>query len=81
KTIVVNKNSTADMDGDAIGGTINFVTPSAFSMADDYASLSVSGRVESRARDYDEDGLGGGVSGEIARRFGQNDQFSLYVSA
>ena len=81
KTIVVNKNSTADMDGDAIGGTINFVTPSAFSMADDYASLSVSGRVESRARDYDEDGLGGGVSGEIARRFGQGDQFGLYVSA
>lgn len=81
KTIVVNKNSTADMDGDAIGGTIDFITPSAFSFRDGYASLSVAGRVESRARTYDEDGLGGGVSGEIARRFGQNDQFGVYVSA
>lgn len=81
KTIVVNKNSTADMDGDAIGGTIDFVTPSAFSFRDGYASLSVAGRVESRARTYDEDGLGGGVNGELARRFGRNGQFGLYVSA
>ncbi|MBA4807362.1 MAG: TonB-dependent receptor [Brevundimonas sp.] len=80
KTIVVNKNSTADMDGDAIGGTVDFRTPSAFNFADGYGSLSVSGRVESRARDYDEDGLGGGVSGEFARRFGADEQFGLYVS-
>ncbi len=80
KTIVVNKNSTADMDGDAIGGTVDFRTPSAFNFADGYGSLSVSGRVESRARDYDEDGLGGGVSGEFARRFGSAEQFGLYVS-
>lgn len=81
KTIVVNKNSTADMDGDAIGGTIDFITPSAFTFRDGYASLSVAGRVESRARDYDEDGLGGGASGEFAQRFGRNDEFGLYVSA
>lgn len=81
KTIVVNKNSTADMDGDAIGGTIDFVTPSAFSFKDGYASLSVAGRIESRARTYDENGLGGGVNGEFARRFGRDGQFGLYVSA
>ncbi|WAC49177.1 TonB-dependent receptor [Asticcacaulis sp. SL142] len=80
KTIVVNKNSTADMDGDAIGGTVDFRTPSAFDFKNGYASVSIAGRVESRARDYDEDGLGGGASGEYARRFGQNDQFGLYIS-
>lgn len=80
KTIVVNKNSTADMDGDAIGGTIDFLTPSAFNFKDGYASVSVAGRIESRARDYDEDGLGGGFSGEFARRFGRNEQLGLYVS-
>lgn len=81
KTIVVNKNATADMDGDAIGGTVDFRTPSAFSFRDGHASISLAGRVESRARDYDDDGLGGGVNGELARRFGVNDQFGLYVSA
>ncbi|KHL53066.1 TonB-dependent receptor, partial [Xanthomonas euvesicatoria] len=30
QTIVLNKTSTADMDGDAIGGTIDYRTPSAF---------------------------------------------------
>lgn len=81
KTIVVNKNSTAEMDGDAIGGTVDFRTPSAFSFRDGFASLAVSGRVESRARDYGEDGLGGGVSAEYARRFGNNKQFGFYGSA
>lgn len=81
KTIVVNKNSTAEMDGDAIGGTVDFRTPSAFGFKDGFMSVAVSGRVESRARDYGEDGLGGGVSAEYARRFGANKQFGFYGSA
>ncbi|UDF05229.1 TonB-dependent receptor [Asticcacaulis sp. AND118] len=81
KTIVVNKNSTAEMDGDAIGGTVDFRTPSAFSFRDGYASMAVSGRVESRARDYGEDGMGGGVNAEFAKRFGGNQQFGFYGSA
>ncbi|MFT4076166.1 MAG: TonB-dependent receptor [Asticcacaulis sp.] len=81
KTIVVNKNSTAEMDGDAIGGTVDFRTPTAFNFKDNYASVTVSGRLESRARDYGDDGLGGGLSAEFARKFGQNKQFGLYVSA
>lgn len=81
KTIVVNKNSTADMDGDAIGGTVDFRTPTAFNYKDNYISVVASGRVESRARDYGDDGLGGGLSGEFARRFGAAKQVGLYVSA
>ncbi len=34
QTIVLNKTSTADMDGDAIGGTIDYRTPSAFDSPD-----------------------------------------------
>ena len=82
QTIVVNLTSTADMDGDAIGGTVDFRTPTAFNFSgQSHASLSVSGRLESRARDYGLDGQGGGIAGEYARKFGAQNQFGLYVSA
>ncbi|QNH11071.1 TonB-dependent receptor [Xanthomonas sp. SI] len=82
QTIVVNKTSTADMDGDAIGGTIDFRTPTAF----DYkqatsGSVTGSGRLESRARDYGGDGLGGGLAGEFQHKFGDEQQFGFYASA
>ncbi|WP_114392835.1 TonB-dependent receptor [Oleisolibacter albus] len=82
QTIALNKTSTADMDGDAIGGTIDFRTPTAFDFKDDvHASLGLSGRMESRARDYDKDGLGGGANGDVAWTFGRDHQFGVYVSA
>lgn len=81
QTIALNKTSTADMDGDAIGGTIDFRTPTAFDYKKDvHASLSLSGRMESRARDYGDSGLGAGASGDLAFKFGQDDQFGVYVS-
>jgi TonB-dependent receptor len=81
-TILLNKTSTADMDGDAIGGTVDFRTPSAFDYGDDFhGSVTASGRVESRARDYGDKGLGGGLSGEWARKFGADQTFGLYASA
>jgi TonB-dependent receptor len=79
QTIVLNKSSMADMDGDAIGGTIDFRTPTSLNYAKDMMSLTVSGRVESRARDYDDSGLGGGVAAEFAHKFG--DKFGIYASA
>lgn len=82
QTIVLNKTSTADMDGDAIGGTIDFRTPTAFDYKDDTGgSITASGRVESRARDYGESGLGGGISGEFQSKFGEQKQFGIYASA
>ncbi len=80
-TIVLNKTSTADMDGDAIGGTVDFRTPSAFDFRDDFkGSITASGRVESRARDYGDQGLGGGLSAEWAGKFGPDQTFGVYAS-
>lgn len=82
QTIVLNKTSMADMDGDAIGGTIDFRTPTAFDFnAPTSGSITASGRVESRARDYGNDGLGGGLSGEFQTKFGSTHQFGIYTSA
>ncbi|KAB7772118.1 TonB-dependent receptor [Xanthomonas sp. LMG 12462] len=82
QTIVANKTSTADMDGDAIGGTLDFRTPTAYDYKDATSgSVTVSGRVESRARDYGGDGLGGGLAGEFQHKFGEEQQFGFYASA
>lgn len=80
-TIVVEKASTAEMDGDAIGGTVDFRTPNAFDFAKPFhMSFSASGRMETRDQDYGNAGLGGGFSGDIAKRFGTDGQFGVYVS-
>jgi TonB-dependent receptor len=81
KTIVLSKTSTADMDGDAIGGTIDFRTPTAFDYSGPEGNITVGTRFESRASDYHKDPLGYDVSGELARRFGADDEFGLYVEA
>ncbi len=82
QTIVVNKTSTADMDGDAIGGTVDFRTPTAYDFNQKtYGSLTAGGRQESRASDYGDSGLGGSLAGEIATKFGAENQFGVYASA
>jgi TonB-dependent receptor len=82
QTIVLNKTSTADMDGDAIGGTIDFRTPTAFDFsAPTSGSVTASGRLESRARDYGDNGLGGGLAGEFQTKFGEDHAFGVYASA
>lgn len=80
-TIVLNKTSRADMDGDAIGGTIDFRTPSAFDYGrDTTVSLTAGGRLESRARAYGLNALGYNASGEVSHKFGSSRQFGIYVS-
>ena len=81
KTVVLNKTSRADMDGDAIGGTADFRTPTAFDYSGPETSITAGARFESRAADYHTNGLGYDVSTDIARRFGAEDQFGLYASA
>jgi len=82
QTIVLNKTSTADMDGDAIGGTIDFRTPTAFDIDKPTSgSITVSGRSESRARDYGGSGLGGGLAAEFQTKFGAQKQVGVYASA
>ena len=81
-TIVLNTTSTAEMDGQAIGGTIDFRTPSAFDRrGDEGGSFQIGGRYESRADDYGKDPFGENVNGEFYKKFGADHQFGLYVSA
>ncbi|MBB3358111.1 MULTISPECIES: TonB-dependent receptor [unclassified Novosphingobium] len=80
-TIVLNKASRADMDADAIGGTVDFRTPSAFDYSDRlHGSVTASGRLETRARTYGDSGLGGGLAAEISSRFGPGHTMGIYVS-
>jgi TonB-dependent receptor len=80
KTIILNKTSRADMDGDAIGGTVDFRTPTAFDYPEAFASVTTGVRLESRPIDYHENGLGYNFGAEIARRFGADQQFGIYAS-
>ena len=80
QTIVLNKTSTAAMDGDAIGGTIDYQTPTAFNFTEKQGgSVSVSGRLESRARDYGDDGLGKGIAAHYHGRYGDKGQLGFSV--
>jgi len=79
KTVILNKTSRADMDGDAIGGTVDFRTPTAFDYADSFTSFTAGARVESRPIDYGNSGLGYNLGAELARRFGPENQLGVYV--
>src|SRR5581483_4717971 len=72
KTVVLNKTSRADMDGDAIGGTVDFRTPTAFDFAQPFTSVTAGMRLESRPIDYGQNGLGYNFGAELARRFGSD---------
>ncbi len=79
KTVVLNKTSMPDMDGDAIGGTVDFRTPTAFDFTQPFTSVTAGARLESRPLDYGNNGLGYNFGAELARRFGSDQQFGLYV--
>ncbi len=80
ENIVVSKTSTADMQGDAIGGTIDFRMPSALSNPGLHFSLYSSGQYEDRAAQYGLDHMGYQVQGSVSDTFGSRDQFGIYVS-
>ncbi|MBB6250751.1 TonB-dependent receptor [Nitrospirillum iridis] len=81
QTIVVNKTLDASMSGDAISGTVDFRTPTAFDFNQPlHFSVQAGSRLESRARDYGNSGLGGNTAAEIASQFGRDNAFGVYVS-
>ena len=81
QTIVLNKTSMANMDGDAIGGTIDFRTPTAFDFhGKQHASVQVSGNFESQAHDLKADSTGYGAAAEYSRKFGASENFGVYAS-
>src|SRR5690349_17804101 len=82
QTVVLSKTSTADMDGDAIGGTIDFRTPTAFDFnGEQSGTVSTSGNFEGQADKLGADSKGYGAGAEFSRKFGDEQSFGIYVSS
>ena len=78
--IRVTKTLTPDQDGDAIGGTIDFRTPTAFDFRDDLTLRAfASGGINGRAHSSKEDA--GFYQGQLdfGKRFG-DDRFGIFLS-
>lgn len=82
QTIVVSKTGGADQQLDFIGGSIDYRTPTAFDFTEDQTfSATLGGRAETRAFDYNSDGMGYSASAEGSKKFGASNQFGVYASA
>ncbi|XKH10505.1 TonB-dependent receptor [Novosphingobium sp. BL-52-GroH] len=75
KQITVYKTLTPDRDGDALGGSVDISTPTAFDQDPTYFRLSAEGGMLDK---YDHR-KSGQVSGAVSRQF--SDNFGIYVSA
>ncbi|MFT4054663.1 MAG: TonB-dependent receptor [Novosphingobium sp.] len=75
KQITVFKTLTPDRDGDALGGSVDISTPTAFDQAPTYFRLSAEGGMLDK---YDHK-KSGQVSGAFSRQF--SDNFGVFVSA
>lgn len=86
RQVVVTKSRTPDIDGNAIGGTINLVTRSAFDAAGLYAAGTVMTGLssdtivpgEGYGRDYD-DAPNWRFDATVSNRFGDAGQFGVLV--
>jgi TonB-dependent receptor len=67
------------MDGDAIGGAIDFRTPTAYDFdGETHGSLSIGGNLSDRAIDYGLDSGGGSASFDYSHKLGDHDQLGIY---
>nr|WP_316629310.1 TonB-dependent receptor [uncultured Brevundimonas sp.] len=80
KSITVSKTLTPDMDGDAIGGSVNFQTPTAFDFAKPVARAFLSYGINDRARDQGEKDGAGQVQLDFASRLSSDSRFGAFVS-
>ncbi len=79
--VVVNKTSTADIDGDAIGGTIDFRTPTAFDFNKaTHVGVYLQGGLSQYALDYKTPAGTVMAQAEVSHRFGGSEQFGVYAS-
>jgi iron complex outermembrane recepter protein len=81
KTLEVFKTLTPDLDGNAIGGTLNMVTRSAYDSAD--MNLSVSADLSQYSFDEvsGDNDLSGALSIGYSDTFGEDDQYGVVLSA
>jgi TonB-dependent receptor len=80
--VSVEKSLGPDRAGDAIGGVIDFRTPTAFDFPGaTHAAVSASGQVEDEAVRYGRQPLGGSLSIEGSRIFGAGGDLGVYAGA
>lgn len=77
--ITVTKSLTPDMDGNAIGGQINYQTPSAFDHKDLFGSIRVDYGDYQNGRRYSSHTPSGRIDALITTRFGSDKQFGLVL--
>ena len=80
QAITVSKTLTPDMDGDAIGGSIDFRTPTAFDFRKPVVRLFGSYGINDRAKDQGESAGSGQIQADFATRFGDMQQFGIFAS-
>jgi TonB-dependent receptor len=83
-SIEVIKTNTPDMEGNAIGGTVNINTVSAFSKAKPFLIASVDGLYQQQQVDlssFDNTRLPFRAAVTTGKRFGKKEQFGAVVSA
>ncbi len=78
--IVADKTPGADKDSDSIAGQIDLRTPTAFDFSTDFVRGRVLAQGAGLAIDRSQEGFGGAVGIDTARRFGADRQFGLYVA-
>jgi TonB-dependent receptor len=79
QAIEIDYSHTADQDGDAIGGQVNFRTPTAYDFAGPLFKFDVIGTLSELSADTGFGGGGGGGQIQIAQKFA-DDRFGVYVT-
>ncbi|ENZ81737.1 MULTISPECIES: TonB-dependent receptor [Caulobacter] len=79
KAIAVYKTLTPDLDGDAIGGAVNFVTPTAFDFRKPTLRVFASYGLNDRAQKDNEPAGSGQIQIDVARKFA-DDRLGLFGS-
>jgi len=75
QSVKVSKTLTPDMDGDAIGGTVDFRTPSAF----DFQEMTMGASVRYSLNDIDDDS-GYFLNGHFGDTFGPDKNIGFYIT-
>jgi len=78
--IAVDKTPGAARDADAIAGIIDLRTPTAFDFSTSFTRARVLGQGAGQAIHHGQEGFGGAMGIDMARRFGSDGQFGVYVA-
>jgi TonB-dependent receptor len=78
--VEITKSNTPDMDGNAVGGTINIRTITAFDRADPFLFASFEGLFHDQQVDYGDRRMPFEATFTGGRRFGSAQQFGLVLS-